>query len=292
MNIRRCIFAILLAALISQGKVLSVEKEPNEPEVLARLVEVDNWGEPNNSLATQLVPQSEEYIIGKPMKFGLVLKNVSDSMKNYHNGVMLFKPLIIKTPDNNCPYDKEGPYQTMEGPNHSIGAGEIVTLFENRDITGEYVIIKPGKYRIQFRGGSKLPASNIIEFEVKPGTPDERDLLIASLLDVLPDPNWQAEAPKRIRHAPAGRKETVISIFLVRGRGFLERNSVRITLWQTKSPAAVIEEQDAQASDYLGKNASGYFYIETSTEALNYWPKMKEDIAEAFKLDGSGKGSP
>ena len=285
MDIRRYIFTILLAALIYQGNVFAIEEDSNETEELAQLVEDDKWGEPNNGLATQLISQNEEYTVGKPMKFGLVLKNIRDSVKQFdrQEAIACCGLLMVKSADNNELYDKRGPYQTQGAP-QPIEAGEIVTLFENRDIIDEYVIIKSGKYTIQFRGGGEFPPSNIIEFEVKPGTPDERDFLIASLIDIFPDTKWRATVTKR-RFSPAGRKEE--SNLVILNRGFMETGSVRVMLWQTKSPAEVIDEWDNRKSDYLGKNASGYFYIEIPSKALDYWPKIKEDIAKSLKLDSS-----
>jgi hypothetical protein len=280
MNIQRCIFTILLAALISQGNIFASAEDLNEPQGLAQLAEDDKWGEPNNGLATQLIPQCGEYVIGKPMYFGLVLKNVSDSVKEYDSqaGIACCGSLMVKTADNNELYDKKGPYQTQGGM-QQIKADEIVTLFENRDVTDQYLIIKPGKYKIQFRG---IPASNVIEFEVKQGTPDERDLLVSLLVRILPDSSWRVTAPKR-RSASAEQKEE--SIVVVIGRGGLT-DAIGVMLWQTKTQGAIIDRRHSPPPvEYLGKNNLDYFYISIPPKALDYWPKMKEDIAKALKLD-------
>ncbi|MDD5326542.1 MAG: hypothetical protein PHY02_01860 [Phycisphaerae bacterium] len=293
MNTRRCIFTILFAVLVSQGNIFAAEQDSNEPEELAQFAEDDKWSEPNDGLVTQLIPQNEYYILGKPMEFGLVLKNISDSEKKYDpQRAIGMHSLIVKTADNSRVYYKAGPYQTSGGP-RPIESGEVVTLFENRDISDEFAITKPGKYTVQFRGFYRLPASNVIEFEVKTrGTPDERDVLIDQVIDVLPDANWLAMAPKRFRHAPAGRKEETISIIL-RHLGGEKGGDVLVFLWKTNSPMDVTEEkeEDTPTSDYLGKNASGYFYIETPPKALDYWPKMKEDIAKTLKLDRPGNSN-
>lgn len=199
-------------------------------------------------------------------------------MKQYDHRAASFKPMIIKTADNNRPYDKIGPYSTQGEPPNSIDAGEVVTLFENLDISEEYVILKPGKYTIQFHG---RPASNIIEFEIKPGNPTEIDLLVASLVDILPDPNWRVVAPKM---PPNAHGQNLV----VLGRGFKQKNSAWVRLWLTKRPGDIIEHRQHDAiSDYLGKNDSGYFYIEIPPEAMDYWPTIKEDIVKALKLNKS-----
>ncbi|MBN2020458.1 MAG: hypothetical protein JW749_09560 [Sedimentisphaerales bacterium] len=292
MNIRKCIFTILLVSFTYQYSIFAHAKDSNESDMYMAILsgksggstpESDKLGEPNDFI-TELIPQSEEYFVGKPMKFDLVLKNVRDSVKKYDYGVIFYRPLIVKAADNNEPYYKLSPGQMVDSW-RSIGPNEVVPLFENLNIANEFVIIKPGKYKVQFRGGRNLPESNVIEIEVKPGTPNQRDYLIYLLVDVIPDANWHAEIRPMFRSAPAGRKEEAISIAL-RHPHPDRYAGVFVTLWQTRMPAEVIENaDDREISEYLGKNPSGYFYLEIPPEALDYWPKIKEDIAKALKLD-------
>jgi hypothetical protein len=279
--------------IVPRSDILRVEKEFKKPEGLALLAKDDNWGKPENGYVTQMIAQSDEYAVGKPMKFGLVLKNVSDSLKWYDHQAIKQNTLTIKSEYNNEPYYKVGPFQTAGGP-HPIDKGEIITLFENLNITDEYVITKSGKYTIQFRGGncgigidSNFPPSNIIEFEVKPGTPDERDLLISSLIKSFPAIRWHtATSHMNRRDTPSGRKNAEgISVWFLQSLPNT-KGGVIVTLWQTKTPAEVNEQgTDSPVSDYLGKNTSGYFYITIPTEANVYWPKMKEDIIKALNIE-------
>jgi hypothetical protein len=294
MNIQKCIFMILFTVLLFQGNVFAENKASDEGELMRKMMsdmasekssetlplmpKDNNWGEPNDGLVTQLIPQSEEYVIGKPMKFGLVLKNVSDSVKEYDRQefISCCGSLMVKSIDNNDVYDKRGPYQTTGGMK-KIEPNEIVTLFENRDISEEYVIIIPGKYIIQSR---PVPASNVIEFEVKPGTPGQRDLLVSLLAKILPDKSWRVTAPK-FRNSSAEQE----SILVVLGRGGLT-DHIGVMLWQTKTKGAINEQRQNQAPyEYLGKNDSNYFYISIPPKALDYWPKIKEDIAKTLKLE-------
>lgn len=279
---------------VPRDGILHVEKKFKKPEGLALLAKDDKWGIPHDGYATQLIPQSEQYLIGKPMKFGLVLKNISDSVKLYDRQYIAFNSLLIKTSDTNEQYYKHPPFQT-QGAGEPIDKGEIVTLFENRNITDEYVIIKPGRYTIQFRGayyghGSNFPASNVIEFEVKPGTPKEEDILISSLVGILPEAKWRdkwqlASIPNENMVAPAGRKEVKgVSIALIRLSGVIS-TTIIAQLWQTKTSAEISEQKAGiQISDYLGRNASGYFYAAIPPKALECWPKMKDDISNALNL--------
>jgi hypothetical protein len=299
MNIRKLIFIILLAFLAFQESIFAENRNMTADEYMKMLTSEnvtettyeglpltpkdDKWGEPNNGLMTQLIPQSKEYIVGKPMYFGLVLKNTGDTVKEYDHQGISHNALIIINANNNEAYYKKGPFQTQGAP-HQIDSGKIVTLFENRNIADEYVMTKPGIYTIQFRGGyfgSYFPASNIIRFEVKPGTPDVRDLLINSLVEIIPDANWLVMTVPKIK-TPAGRKGAEgISIVLYR-----VRSRIRVILWKTESIAEVDKQsEDPQTSDYLGKDASGYFYITIPSKALDYWPTMKEDIIKALKIE-------
>jgi hypothetical protein len=280
MNIRKCSLTILLAALISQGNLFASEDDFNKPQGPAQLIDVNKWGEPNNGLVTQLIPQSEEYIIGKPMKFGLVLKNISESAKGYDRQVFISccGALMVRTFDNNGLYNKRGPYQTSGGW-QPIASGEIVTLFENRDISDEYLITKPGRYIIQSR---PVPASNIVKFEVKPGTPDEQDLLVSSMVNILPDSTWRVVAPKK-RYDSAEQKEESIAVVLSRGG---KMDHIGVMLWQTKTQGAINDRRtNPPPYECLGKSGSNYFYISIPTKALDYWPKIKEDIVKALKLE-------
>jgi len=293
MNIRSCIFSILLAILVFPGSVFAENRNMTADEymkmlgaesasrVLPLTPKDDKWGEPSNGFAMQLVPRSEEFIVGKPMILGLVMKNTSDSVKQYTPQPAFINPVIILDANNKELYYKKGPFQSLEMEAKSIGIGDIVTLFDNLNITEDYVITEPGKYTIRFRG----PSYNVIGFEIKPGTPDERDVLIASLYDILPDPNWQIIKGLR-ENIPAGRKNAegnAVVLYRIRSR-------IRVMLWQTKSEAEIDEHgEDPQTSDYLGKNASGYFYITAPPKALEYWPTMKADIVKALKLESKSE---
>jgi hypothetical protein len=281
MNIRICSFTILLAALFSQGNLFASEDDFNKPQGPAQLIDANKWGEPNNGLVTQLIPRSVEYVVGKPMKFGLVLKNIIGSVKQYNNWAVYSKPLRIKTPDNNCPYDKKGPFSTQAGMLQPIDVNEIITLFEDLDVTDQYLIIKPGKYTVQFCSIDP-PASNVIEFDVKPGKPTEQDLLVSLMLNILPDASWRVTAPPR-RNDSIEQKEESIAVVLSRG-GKIDH--IGVMLWQTKIQGAINDRrQNPPEYEYLGKNESGYFYVSIPTKALDYWPKIKEDISKVLKLE-------
>jgi hypothetical protein len=86
---------------VPKDGILRIEKQFKKPEGLALLAKEDKWGKLENGYITQLIPQSDDYTLGKPMKFGLVLKNLSNSTKSYDHQAITHNTLIIKTTDNN-----------------------------------------------------------------------------------------------------------------------------------------------------------------------------------------------
>lgn len=279
--------------------ILRVEREFKKPEGLALLAEEDKWGTQRYGYVTQLIPQSQDYIIGKPMNFGLVLMNVSDSLKFYDHQAITHNSLMITAPDGNEVFFKKGPFQTS-GQELPIDTNEIVTLFENRNISDEYVLLKPGKYTIQFRAGhygmdwdSRFPESNIVEFEVKQGIPAKDDLMISSLRHILPGKRWliATQWEKTENVTPSGRKEVkgcFINLFCYAG----SKRYISVTLWQTETPADIGKQaQTVSLSQYLGSNSWGYFYASIPPEAHEHWPNIKEDIIRTLKLNTDSKSS-
>ncbi len=157
---------------ISESSIERLEKEFRPPEGVALLANDDNWGEPKYGYSTQLIPASKVYTRGEPMLFHLVLKNVSGSLKWYDSQGVRQNTLLIIGPDGKEVNYKRGQVMTA-GAEQPIDTGEIVILFENRNIAKEYTITIPGHYTIKFREGdyglsaeSIFHASNIVEFEV------------------------------------------------------------------------------------------------------------------------------
>jgi len=275
-----------------KDEILRTEKEFRKPEGLALSATENNWGKSKYGYATQLICQSKKFVAGKPMKFGLVLKNVSDSLKWYDHQGISHNSLFIKAPDANEIYYKKGPFQTG-GAEQPIDKGEIVTLFENRNITDEYVITKPGKYSIQFREGnygasidSTFPGSNIIEFEVKRGTPRKEDRIISCLIGILPNKRWQlARTQDSSSDGPAGRAKVknTFSCNLFRIAA-LKEDVITVRMWLTPKRTKVKKRRkDDLVSEYLGKTSLGHAYILAPQNVEEYWPTAGQDIFEALR---------
>ncbi|MCA9399788.1 MAG: hypothetical protein KC618_08560, partial [Candidatus Omnitrophica bacterium] len=203
-------------------------------------------------------------------------------------------PFTIKGPDNQDVYYKYSGAQTL-GSAEPVDTGEYKNIFEKIDITTMYSIIKPGKYTIQFREGNyginneSIPASNILEFNVKDGTPDKYDVLIKKLKDIIPDKRWRL-SPGEYQGSPLGRKPAK-GVSLVYSRhpdSGLKGDVVSIQLWQTESESDIAEsdnKSDGKISDYIGRDTGGqHYYIYVSEKAKEFWPSAKKDIISSLNL--------
>jgi len=281
---------------IPKSDIEKVEKKFKKPEGIALLANDNNWGEEGNGYKTQLILAGNEYAIGQPMTFHLVMKNIGTDIKWYDNQAISHNALIIKDTNGKEAYYKKGSFQTAGGE-RPIDTGEIIPLFENRNITNEYVIAKPGKYTIQFRGGnygmssdSTFPPSNTIEFEVKAGTSSQDNILISSLLETLPDKKWQLTPRwRRDDETPLGRNPVKGSSIEIVRYAKLKVDVVSMTLWQTDEPSEVSAQQkegEKKVSEYLGHSPSGqYYYIHIPLKVEEYWPSVREDIIKALNLE-------
>lgn len=279
---------------VLRADIVKVEKEFRKPTGIALLAKKSSWGSEKFGYETQLIPLSEEFIIGKPMNFGLVLRNVSKSLKWYDAQAIGHNSLRVIGPDGKHLHYKNYSFQTM-GSELPIDKEETVSLFDSRDISKEYVLTNVGKHRIQFREGdygmghdSDFPASNEIEFEVKTGTPSQLDVLISSMLTLLPSSNWTVTVRGR-NEGPIGRQlmETIGCDFVRPSR--LKSDVIQISLWQTQRPTELLkqsEKKPGESSEFLGRNSSGYFYILMPSRAEKTWPNIRKDILKKLELKG------
>jgi len=276
---------------LKSGKVLEGGlKENKNPQGIALLAKDEDWGEEGNGYKTQLIPTGDEYTVGKPMPFHLVMKNVSNDIKWFDAQGISHPVFTVMGPDGKRVRHKVAPFQTGGGQK-PIDTGEIVALFEERDITKEYMIIVPGKYTIQFSEGKygmsaadTFPASNIIEFEVQPGQPLNEDILITSLSGIIPE---KCLLTKSWDSNPNGRQPiqgVPIGIFCPG----IHRMTSETILWQTDRTVDITggEEQtkNVEASEYLGKNDSGHIYLSVSSKLEAIWPSIREDIIKTLNL--------
>jgi len=185
----------------------------------------ETWGWELAGLRTRLVPLAKRVALGQPMKFWLELKNFGPKAVSYDpQAVALNNSLLVRDPQGRPVRYIGGGFQTgIFVPLPTLAPGKSVVLFHDLDVTSQYLIVKPGKYSVQFRGisdeaeakakehenrrsaevqaeffhekitdslkwsGALIPTSNSVLIDVQPGGVPPVKLIAARLLDVLPN---------------------------------------------------------------------------------------------------------
>lgn len=235
------------------------------------------------------------------MKFRLELKNVGES-------VILYDPQQVDINGSLKVLDPEGrpvryvatSFQTLGGKRPALTPGNIVNLFSGLDLDSQYLIVKPGKYKVQFRGWA-FPESNTVEIEVRPGTLPPIKQLAARLLEVLPK-EWILTV-----HGYAGESDRSRSVFWddpppgwepVRGLATIEldgnpgkgEGGVDATFWLSNRQlewTGKVDRPGQTAAVYFGKCLEGHLYAQlpsaVAVEAAR-WPTFEKDLRKAWKV--------
>ena len=182
-----------------------------------------------------------------------------------------------------------------EPNNKAINPAEVVILFDELDVAAQYYVGKPGRYTVQFRGRDKafgevdFPISNIIEIDVKSGTPTKALIFAGRLLNILPEgwtlTAWLPPLPES-EVTPYGRQSAKgINAALVREAG-LKADVIYISIWQTDEPVDISNQSGTAAvSEYLGKNQAGHVYAFIPSEAEAVWPDVREKIMHTLEIN-------
>ncbi len=280
----------------------------------------DEWGPVQNGLKTRLIPLNEQYLIGQPMKFRLEMTNVGDSAILYGSSqVAVNDSMIVKVTDGkNVPYIG-GMCQTGLR-SKPINPGEIVTLFDQLDITSQYYIAKPNRYTIQYSGkglgivhatenadptawsGSAIHLpSNVLEIEVQPGTPSPIGIVVGRLLPALPE-KWHLATTRKAKSSddmvtPTGRESAKGIYVVLLHYGKDKSDAAVIRIWQVDREVDISTQEMTQeplkdqrprdkiiVSEYLGKSPWGHVYVEISPKAKTRWPGVREKIITALAI--------
>jgi len=296
---------------VELADIVRVEKILKKPEGTALLAKEENWGESEFGYRTQLIPMSEEFVVGKPMLFGLLLKNDTDTLKWFDDQAIAYSCFKIVGP-NGAPVMCIQPVFSTGGNEKPLDTGEIAILSDRRDISGEYVITQPGKYSIQFDGHNygiglpnTFPKSNVVEFLVQPGTGKSSDRLYEKFAGIVRPPNWYLYSGWRTGAGPAGREKVESLVFTFAYMKKLQNLSdYYVPVWVTKTPAplqkakvataqtmapqsakdSLYQSSPVQTSHYLGQNRDGYFYAVISEQARNDWPGIVTDLRKGLDL--------
>jgi hypothetical protein len=280
---------------IPLDEILEVKKEEldSRAQHTISLMDPRGWGREIRGLKAQLIPLSEEYVIGQPMLFALVLTNASNQIAWYDpQQVAQNNPFTIKDPDGQQLAFLAKSQSTM-GYARPLDAQETTVLLESFDITRFYPMVKAGKYTIQHTSFEEwVPHSNILTFEVKPGIPAARDILVSQIFQVISAQQWliTPSSPSYKSQTVSSQKVSVqqLKIFYVPESWELYQGET-MELWI--SPVLLdmtdpeIQKDLLYKSEYLGMTDSQqHVYAYISSPIYAQWPDMKERIAKALKV--------
>ena len=121
-------------------------------------------------ISTRLVPLTNKFVIGQPMRFRVELTNAGPTSVYYMDGGLNHYGLVVRdergrgTVLTNTAGPAQILVQTKELPTHSA-----VVLAEALDITLNHRIIEPGRYSVQFDGstlnvGERVPREDMDRF--------------------------------------------------------------------------------------------------------------------------------
>ena len=233
----------------------------------------------------QLSSIDSEFVIGKPMLFKVEMRNVSDAPIPYRwsAGVMTGDPMLVTGPDG-----RKVPYVDTS---YQIGIAmdvilpdETIVLADAYDVTSQYRIIRPGRYRFQFRGWPRdSELSNVCEMEVQPGVLSDADRISESLLAVMPA-GWHFE---RMLSLPPGEEDAPgaggLHVNLIGRRGGKGGDEgVFLLILKRTDPT----DADPWLKEYLdvwGLSPGGLVYARTH-EADRLWPDFRTQIARTLEI--------
>jgi hypothetical protein len=258
----------------------------------------DAWGPEHDGLRTRLVPAQEEYVVGRPAKFRLEMKNFSERERTYDSqGVTVNGSIRVNDQDGKPVWYVAGSFQTG-GHSRAIAPGQTVVLFDGLDLATQYLLIKPGSYMLQFRGThvrwhkeSEIPRSNEITVVVRPGTPAVSMQVAARLIEILPE-KWGLRLPQGVdgQITPTGRESgrgMYFSLSTNPVRSGLKRDVVIVRVWIAERELAWTGKmpERGDVALYLGKGLEGHVYWIVPDKAEAEWPDIRAKITAALQIE-------
>jgi hypothetical protein len=236
-------------------------------KVLNRELKVD-WEKCKAGYEFILTPLEEKFTVGKPMRFRIEMKNISNESLPYtKKHVTAQDPMEITGPNGEKVDYLAGPCSIGIGIDFTE-SGEIVLLADNYDAGADYHIVKPGKYIFQFRGdyGSM---SNKVEIEVEDGQLSDIEIITEKLKPIVPA-GWKFSRHKYIND---------ISFAMFKGPK-TPKGSMIIIYFNPKEPNLKEIQKEAEL---LGQSEWGPVYIK-SMNAEENWPNYKTEIKNALGI--------
>lgn len=233
-----------------------------------------------------LIPVTEEFVIGQPMLFRIEMTNVIDTPILYtaaaSSSVVVNDPMTITGPNGKIIKYVDTSYQIVVWPD-VILPDETIVLVDNYDVVRQYYITKPGRYIFQFKGWPRdIKPSNTEEIEVKAGELSAADSIFSRVLSVMPK-GWTATR----RLAPArpvsgDMSGAFINVHMIGKRtGKIIDVDIFLAIAEDESS---LEPQFVSELKLWGKCRWGHVYVR-ARDAESLWPDYREIIAKALSIE-------
>jgi hypothetical protein len=273
-------FKTLAVETLIKKELLRRELEHEDPEI--RIAKFEQ------GIEFHLTPLSEEFAVGQPMLFRIQMKNKSDDpilyMATGPQSVVTNDPMIVIGPNGKTLDYVDTSYQIGVWPD-VILPGETIDLVDTYDVTTQYGIVKPGRYKFQFKGWphEKKP-SNIVQINVKPGELSLADSIAKCLSAVLPG-GWTLTR-RPCQREPSAEKslQSPICVHMVgRSRGKGADVDVFLVICPVGSETT-LESGLADEMDLWGWCKWGTIYGR-ARNAEEPWPDYQEQISKALEIE-------
>ena len=229
-----------------------------------------------------LSPASQEFVIGKPMLFRLEMKNIGEKPIGYwRTEVLMNDPMLVTDPNGRVLPCVDAGGQLFMSPD-AILSGEVIVLGEAYDVTSQYRILHPGRYRFQWRFDSRT--SNVCEVDVKPGTPPDMEQIVDKLLSVLPAGwRWTRSLTPRSGVREDDTAKTLYVTLVGKPGGFGNPYEMTLLILMGDDPA----DADAwlkESFDLWGVTSWGPVYARVN-KADQLWPDHRAEITRVLGIN-------
>lgn len=216
-------------------------------------------------LQTAVVPLDPSPKVGQPIVVRLDAINATGQDQSYDSqqaGVnQSFK---VIGPDGKPVPSIGMAFQTSGSP-QSILAGERRSILSSVDLAEQYLMDRPGEYRVSFVGRGGMATSPPVVITLAPGEPTQREQLLRRMVDTAPA-GWQVMNHERMyilmwsKHTSKADVRSVILTFTTE------------------------QQASGKGAQYMGRTVLGHAWL-TGCEELqpSIWPDCTSWMGEALK---------
>lgn len=273
------------------GTVVYRELDPEEDTA-------DSWGPESHGLRTRLLPTQNEFVVGQPATFQLEMKNVGPDLIRYDaQGIDVNNSMQIIDADGKHVRYVWGPVSTGTGlKSPALGPDEATVLLDDYDLCEQYLVTAPGSYSVQCRPEGAIPCSNVVKFELRPGSLPLSLKVPARLIGILPG-NWEIQLNSRVslvndgNVTPFGWQSGVGTYVAIVSTTSNKKDYWAVDVWVTEHKLALASTLPPggpaghdDAATYLGKGVDGHVYWRLPVRAEAEWPEIQIKVKSSLQI--------